>query len=134
MQRLNTLAFLRGLADRFLPALFWMLVIFGFDAPSVGIITLIAAALHELGHITAIVLLGKRARAPSGRLNGLKIRVGSCGYKELFLILFAGPLANLFFALLLSPSPSNLLKPLPKTKLSMPKPFKICGIWVTLPN
>ncbi len=103
MKRLGTLRILEGLADRFLPALFWMLLIFGFDDPCIGTITVIAAAIHELGHTVALLILGRTAKLPEGRLRGLKIRVDTCSYTDMLIILSSGPLANILVSLFLLP-------------------------------
>jgi Zn-dependent protease len=103
MKKINFITILKGVADRFLPALFWILIVFGFDTPCVAAITLISAAIHELGHICAAMLVGIFKSLPEGRLNGLKIKIKGCGYKSLIFVLSAGPLANLLTAALLFP-------------------------------
>lgn len=91
----NAVIFIKGISDRFLPALFWVLVIFGFDSPYVAISTIIAAAIHELGHLTAILFVGGCSSLPEGRLSGFRIKLFGSGYRETIIILASGPLFNL---------------------------------------
>ena len=102
MKKTSFISFLKVIADRLLPTLFWVLLIFGFDTPCIAIITLTAAAVHELGHLIAIMISNVGSSMPEGRLNGFKIRLSECGYKQTFFILLSGPLANMVTALLLS--------------------------------
>ena len=84
-----------------LPFLFWFFLIFGFDLPYVAILTVIAAAVHEGGHLLAIHKTGHQAKTPTPRLFGFKIAAERyASYKDRLLILIAGPLANLVFAAL----------------------------------
>ena len=77
----------------FFSILFWVLLIYGFEEPYVAGVTVIAAVIHELGHIAVIgVSGGGRVR---GALSGLRIRKKSfLSYKEDFRLAAAGPLAN----------------------------------------
>ena len=42
-----------------LSVVFWVLVIFGFDLPYVAVLTIAAALIHELAHLTAIFAFKK---------------------------------------------------------------------------
>ena len=85
-------------------ALFWILVMLGFDGVVGAILTLIAVLIHEAGHLAAIFILGRRSGAPLPRMPGFSIRVGaSLSYKEDMIVAAAGPMANLITALILLP-------------------------------
>ena len=45
---------LKTLSESILPIFFWVLMIFGMDVPYIAILTIIAAVIHEIGHIEAI--------------------------------------------------------------------------------
>lgn len=94
--------FLRYMSYTFLPCVFWLLVVFGFDEPYIAILTLIAAAIHESGHFIAIrAVSGKGARL-GGAINGLRIRCPD-GISHLgrIAILSAGIAFNLASAVIL---------------------------------
>ena len=83
-----------------LSGLFWILALFGFDEPTVAIITLIAVAIHEFGHEAMLFVLKKPLRLPFPRADGLKIKSRAfLSYKEEVAVLVGGPFANLMFAL-----------------------------------
>ncbi len=85
-------------------ALFWILVMLGFDGVVGAILTLIAVLIHELGHMAALFILGRRSGVPLPRMPGFSIRVGaSLSYKEDMIVAAAGPMANLITALILLP-------------------------------
>lgn len=87
-----------------LPCFFWILVIFGFDEPYAAVLTVITALIHELGHLLAIQHYTAYKLIPSGRLDGMRIKCpANTSYGAKIIILSAGPLANLTFALLLYP-------------------------------
>ena len=86
-----------------LPLLFWAFLIFGLDTPFTAINTLIAASVHEGGHIFAMMILGKK---PQGwaKLNGLRLGTNKLlSYREELLVAAAGPLANLIISLIFIP-------------------------------
>ena len=83
-----------------LPSLFWLSVIFGFDAPYVAVLTVLCAALHEIGHITALIYVKGSPSVPKGHITGFRIkRRNVLSYKDEALVLAAGPIANILFAL-----------------------------------
>lgn len=76
---------------------FWILLIFAFEKPREGALTVLSALIHESGHFLYSLLVLNEWRLPMGRLNGLKMKkshVISYGH-ELCLYL-SGPVANLF--------------------------------------
>ena len=88
---------------KILPALFWILFMFAFDAPFVAILTLICAAAHELGHIAALYKLtgGYKLKAVfSGLRLGAEAHIS---YTDEIIIAAFGPLVNLLLFLLLLP-------------------------------
>lgn len=83
---------------------FWLLVGALLLAASVRFLlwVVVAAAVHEAGHILAIRALG--GRIESLRLTGVGAvlrtrRAGLCSYREECLVALAGPLASLLLAL-----------------------------------
>ena len=83
-----------------LSGLFWILALFGFDEPAVALITLIAVAIHEMGHEAMLFILKKPLRLPLPRADGFKIAPRTLlSYKEEVAVLAAGPFANLMLAL-----------------------------------
>ena len=96
---------LQKLSDKVLPTLFWVCIMLAFDSPAICILTLSAAAIHEIGHILFAVLI-KRGdiSLPRATLFGLKIDTGRLlSYKEEAIIAAGGPLVNLGVFLLSLP-------------------------------
>ena len=95
---------LRVIYERVLPFLFILLLMLAFDAVWVTVLTLLVAAVHELGHIFAAVVIGIGDMSiPRAVLTGLRIRPGRLlSYREEVIVALGGPLANIlaFFALL----------------------------------
>lgn len=82
----------------FFSILFWILLIYGFEEPYVAGVTVIAAAVHELGHI-AVIRASHGGGRVRGALLGLRIRKKDfLSYKEDFRLAAAGPLANIVSA------------------------------------
>lgn len=80
---------------RIIPSLFWLLLIFSFDKPYFGILTVICALIHEGGHILASVLLGGSPELSAFAL-GFRLKSGRLSsYRDDILITLSGPLANL---------------------------------------
>lgn len=100
-------------ADSILPVLFWVSLLFGFDTPDMAILTLIAALIHEGGHLFAIHALralkrrdaerAENAAHVRGHLSGFRIRAPRGSYAEEITVLLAGPAMNIAFAILLLP-------------------------------
>ena len=107
--RYRTIEVLELLSGSVLPILFWLFLIFGFDAPYVAVLTVISAISHELGHCIAIsVFTGKDGRV-RGHSSGFRIkRSESVSYGKEIAILLAGPTVNLVLFLLLCPFLDNL--------------------------
>ena len=83
--------FLRSIS----PVLFWLILIFAFNGVSLGIMTLCSAALHELSHFTALLLLKKNFNF-NGSYFGLRISVNEfMSYKQEITVALAGPLINI---------------------------------------
>ena len=83
--------------DSFLPLLFWFLVIFSFADVTNGAITVLAALIHESGHLVILYILTGRGELPRGALNGLKLKSGvGISYKGEILLLASGAAFNIF--------------------------------------
>ena len=96
---------LKMLSDKVLPTLFWLCIMLAFDSPAICILTLISAAIHEVGHI-ALAAAVKRGDVslPRATFLGLKIDTGSLlSYKEEAIIAAGGPLFNLVIFVLTLP-------------------------------
>ncbi len=88
--------FIFSFLPRVLTLAFLILTMFGFDKPYLAILSLIAAAIHELGHIFCSVLLGLGGKIPTPFLKGMRIKYNKpVPYKSSILIILFGPLANL---------------------------------------
>lgn len=90
-----------SLFNNFLPAFFWILLIFAFEEPWIGAMTLISALIHECGHLCYLWLFAKGRHRLRAVENGLRIRsFGSLSYREERMTYLSGPLANLFIFLI----------------------------------
>ncbi len=88
--------------ESILPAFFWAFLIFGFEDPYMAVLSIIAAVIHEGGHIFSI-LLRRGTPMLRGVLSGFRIKsTGVVTYAEELLTYLAGPLANLVAFLLFS--------------------------------
>lgn len=90
----------RHLSEEILPLFFWVLMIFGFDAPYMAILTILSALLHELGHIIAIMLVGRIRGRLRAHLSGFRITAEGGGYIDDIISLAGGPAINLLAFLL----------------------------------
>ena len=87
--------------EKFLAVTFWSLTLFGFDLVYIGVLTVIAALIHEMGHIGAMLILNKSvSSAPSGRVYGFRIKTGVLSYKQEIIVSMAGPFVNILFSIL----------------------------------
>ena len=111
---------------RITSGLFWLILMLGFSDFKMTVFTLIAALLHECGHILMLILLKKDFSLPVLVSSGFRIKTRSLlSYKDEILICAGGPVANvILFVLFIRPMPvfavislatavSNLL-PLPE--------------------
>jgi Zn-dependent protease len=85
------------LIQSILPPIFWGLVIFGFEEPSLAVITLLCALIHELGHFIFTPCEIKIR----GVVSGFRIKPqGMLSYPSKLISYTGGPMANLVIALL----------------------------------
>lgn len=104
MKKSYTLSAIR-LMLKILPIAFWTVLIFAFDKPYVAILTLLSALIHELGHISALILLSKKYRF-FGVASGFRLSAnGGLSYKEELVVAIFGPLVNIILFLLTRHSP-----------------------------
>ena len=90
-----------------LPVGFWLALIFAFDEPYVAFLTLIAVAVHEAGHIAALVYFSHGYRF-FGVSSGFRLSAKrTLSYREEIVIAASGPLVNV--ALFIAVSPLILL-------------------------
>ncbi len=82
----------------YLPALFWLLLIYSFDSPEVANLTILAALIHECGHIFYLFLTSKNIKL-RGSFNGFRIKrsTGSSYMSDIYLYA-AGALMNFLVA------------------------------------
>lgn len=90
----------KHLSEEILPIFFWVLMIFGFDAPYMAILTILSALLHELGHIISMMLVGKVRGRLRTHLSGFRITANGGGYIEDIITLLGGPTINILAFLL----------------------------------
>lgn len=87
--------------ESILTTLFWVLLLLGFNAPPLAMMTVLCAAMHEGGHLVALWCVGRRARLPIARPNGFLLPTDRpLSYRAEALVLAAGPLVNLLTAAL----------------------------------
>ena len=88
--------FLFEFTIQLLAGLFWSALMLGFSDIKTTFLTIIAAFLHEFGHVFALKLLKKSFSFPKLVTSGFRIKTnGTLSYKEEILICGAGPLINL---------------------------------------
>ena len=99
--RYRLIEFFELIANSVLPIIFWVSVIFGFDAPYVAILTIIAALVHEAGHLAAIrIFSGKNARLRA-HASGFRINQGKAtSYLAEAAVVLSGPCVNILIYLL----------------------------------
>lgn len=89
---------------RIFSAIFWLLVLFGFDSTAGALMTLFAALIHEAGHLIALFVLGHTDGVPMPRMPGFSIGIHpTLSYKEDVVVSLAGPMANLATVAVLLP-------------------------------
>ena len=92
-------------AKTLMPIAFWVMIMFGFETVSITFMTLLAAIIHEFGHIAVISVFCKdEPLLPIPRIDGMRITPSRIlSYKEEIFSAFGGPCANLVLFLLLLP-------------------------------
>ena len=89
------------LLEKILPLAFWILLIFGFDSAYMAILTIIAALIHEGGHLIATAPFSKkRSKIPRSNIAGFRIDTNALSYKEEFVAALGGPIINLVIGLI----------------------------------
>lgn len=89
------------LLERSMLIVFWVLLIFGFDTPYTAILTIISAAIHELGHVSYLLILNRKGSIiPIPNISGLRIKIPVLSYREELFCALSGPFANLAAALI----------------------------------
>ncbi len=85
-----------GFLDKALPVIFWILLMFGFDMPYAAIMTVIAAVIHESGHLIMIYAFSEYScKSIRGCISGLRIKTIGLSYTKEALIAAGGPLINI---------------------------------------
>ncbi len=83
--------------NRILPLFFWVFMIFSFDSITFGVMTLLAAVIHELGHFAFGIFAGRLTIFPHP--TGLRIKAFSTSsYKTEALLVGGGPIFSLLAA------------------------------------
>ncbi len=104
-----TIAMLEWLSVKILPIVFWISLIFGFDAPYMAILTIISAFIHELGHLSAIRMQSKGVAKARGHITGFRIKKDSGqSYASSVKALAMGPIFNIAVFTLCLPFSSAL--------------------------
>ena len=93
------------LSDKVFPAVFWLCIMLAFDSPLVCFLSVISAAIHEIGHISAAALMKNgKISMPRGTVWGLKIDTGRLlSYREEIFIAAGGPIINIALFIILLP-------------------------------
>ena len=88
--------------EKTLTLLFWFLLILGFDTPSVAYMTVIAAAIHECGHLFMSFFFAKgNTSLPHAAISGFRIKSYGLSYKEELFVALGGPVLNFLLGLAL---------------------------------
>ena len=89
-------------AEKILPLVFWVFLIFAFDTPRFATLTVAAALIHEAGHLLFGISRGAIRLLPSPHPTGFRIKPDKLmSYKDELILLIGGPVLNFlaFFAL-----------------------------------
>lgn len=85
-----------------LPAFFWIFLIFGFEDAYIALLSIGAAAVHEMGHILCIFIKRGRLNLRSV-VSGLRIRkTQTASYRHEMITYLCGPLVNLIIFVICS--------------------------------
>lgn len=95
---------LARLCNNILPLFFWLLLIFGFDKPYIGVLTVITAIIHEIGHYSVKLFVQHEGEIPIAHLSGFRLKNRRLtSYEQDVLLLSAGPLINIVVFVILLP-------------------------------
>ena len=102
--RYRTIEIVELLSGSILPIIFWISLIFGFDAPYIAILTIISALLHEAGHCMVIRIVNGDDPKIRGHASGFRIkRSEALSYRDEIFILLGGPMVNILIFILTYP-------------------------------
>ena len=88
----------------FLPSVFWILLIYGFDEALPAGLTIICAVLHELGHEAYLLIAKNSSLEIRTTLSGFRIKKKRTGsYLTDTLTYASGPIANILAAVIILP-------------------------------
>ncbi len=97
-----------GFIQKVLSIVFWGLLIFGFDTAFMAVLTILAALVHEGGHIGALYAASGGVHVPRGALFGFWITPrGMLSYKEELAVVLAGPAVNIILGVMLLFAPHS---------------------------
>jgi len=85
----------------------WIVLMLGFSDVKIAISTLLAAVIHELGHMAVLFILGKDFSFPRAVASGFRIKTSvKLSYKEEVAVAIGGPLSNIvLFLFFITPFP-----------------------------
>ncbi len=86
--------------NKFLPLLFWGLLMLGFDCVYVAVLTALSALIHECGHLI-FAASSKKAALPRADISGFRIKISEMSYKEELIVAAGGPLINILLGVFL---------------------------------
>ena len=76
--------------------LFWILLMLSFSDLKMTFLTIVAATIHELGHIAALMIIDKKFSFPRLVSSGFRIKShSSLSYREEIFVCACGPLMNI---------------------------------------
>ena len=74
----------------------WIVLMLGFSDIKTAFSTLLAAVIHELGHTTILLVLGKNFSFPRAVASGFRIKTSmQLSYKEEIAVAIGGPAINI---------------------------------------
>lgn len=115
--------------EKTLALLFWFLLVLGFDSKSTAFLTVIAALIHEGGHLLAGYFFARGMTSlPRADISGFRIRAERMSYKEELSVALGGPVLNLILAILF------VCLPLPKTLCGYFRTFALINALTALSN
>ncbi len=77
------------------------------DGSFTALLSVLAAAFHEAGHILALLAVGAKPCKLSGSGIGISLKTDALGYKDEIKVVIAGPVFSLFLFLVLLPFYKN---------------------------
>ena len=86
--------------SKFLPLVFWVLLLVAFDCLYVSVLTGLSAVIHECGHLL-FASSYKKITFPKADISGFRIKISGMSYKEELITALGGPVINILLGVVL---------------------------------